>query len=151
RQGALSVRLLGVSISQHDKALSYLRRVTDSMFFEIDMHTGLALSLIRDRRPVRRPGARRLRSEFSLEFPRIELDEGPASLYWYARSGAGMPLLQFLAFYPVIEYYFPAYAQEEPRRRIRAVLKDPTFRIERDADIGRVLSVMAGSGRGFGD
>src|SRR5690606_13796269 len=39
RQGALSVRLLGVSISQHDKALSYLRRVTDSMFFEIDMHT----------------------------------------------------------------------------------------------------------------
>lgn len=30
-------------------------------------------------------------------------------------------------------------------------MKDPTFRNDRDADIGRVLSIVAGSGRGFGD
>lgn len=75
----------------------------------------------------------------------------PISLYWYARSAMGMPLLQFLALYQVIEYYFPTYSQEEARRRIRAVLKDPTFRYDRDADIGRVLSILSGTGRGFGD
>lgn len=62
-----------------------------------------------------------------------------------------MPLLQFLAFYQVIEYYYPTYFQEEAKRRIRTILKDPTFRTDRDADIGKILSTISGHGRGFGD
>jgi hypothetical protein len=60
-------------------------------------------------------------------------------------------LLQFLAFYQVIEYYYPTYSQEEARRRVRSILKDPTFRNDRDADIGKVLSAVTGAGRGYGD
>ena len=151
RNGALSLKLSGIAINQHNKSLELLRRITDSLFFQLDIQNGLMLSLVRDRRPIRRPGRRRVHSEIDLEFPRVEFDEGPISLYWYARSALGMPLLQFLAFYQVIEYYYPTYSQEEARKRIRSILKDPTFRSDRDADIGRVLSIISGSGRGFGD
>lgn len=151
RKGALSVKISGINISQHNKSLEVLRRITNSLFFQLDIQNGLALSIVRDRRPVRRPGRRRAETEIDLEFPKVEFDEGPISLYWYARSALGMPLLQFLAFYQVIEYYYPTYSQEEARRRIRSILKDPTFRNDRDADIGKVLSAVTGTGRGFGD
>jgi hypothetical protein len=51
-----------------------------------------------------------------------------------------MPLLQFLAFYQVLEFYFPIYSQAEAQRKLRTILKDPTFRGDRDADIGKLLS-----------
>lgn len=151
RNGALSVKLSGVVINQHNKSLELLRRITDSLFFQLDIQNGLTLSLVRDRRPMRRSGMRRVQSDIDLTFPRVEFDDGPISLYWYARSALGMPLLQFLAFYQVIEYYYPTYFQEDARKRIKSVLKDPAFRSDRDADIGRVLSIVSGSGRGFGD
>lgn len=151
RQGALSVKITGLNISQHNKSLEILRRITDSLFFQLDIQNGLTLSIVRDRRPVRRPGRRRSEADVDLEFPKVEFDEGPISLYWYARGALGMPLLQFLAFYQVIEFYYPTYSQEEARRRIRSILKDPTFRNDRDADIGKVLSAVTGTGRGYGD
>jgi hypothetical protein len=63
----------------------------------------------------------------------------------------GIPLLQFLAFYQVVEFYFPIYSQAEARRRARAILK-PTFRPDRDADVGRLLSSLHLSRAGtYGD
>lgn len=73
------------------------------------------------------------------------------ALYWYARSAAGMPLLQYLAYYQSIEYYFPTYSEAEGRRRIRGIINNPTFRAEKDADIGRILSAIRAGGAGYGD
>jgi len=151
RMSNLSIKLSGITINQHNKSLDLLRRITDSLFFQLDIQSGLALSLVRDRRSLRRHRKRRSKVEIDLDFPRVEFDQEPISLYWYARSATGMPLLQFLAFYQVIEYYYPTYSQAETRKRIRAILKDPTFRYDRDADIGRLLATLSGGGRGLGD
>lgn len=154
RNGGISIKISGVNITQHNKSLEILRKLSDSLFFQLDMQEGFALTLVKDRRPTRRPGHRPRKGppeRVELEFPKIEFDEGPSSLYWYARSALGMPLLQFLAFYQVIEYYYPTYSQEEARRRVRTILKDPTFRTDRDGDIGKVLTAISGHGRGFGD
>jgi hypothetical protein len=63
-----------------------------------------------------------------------------------------MPLLQFLAFYQVIEFYFPTYSRAEAQRKLKSILKDPTFRGDRDADIGRLLSAVTVSRSGaYGD
>ena len=62
-----------------------------------------------------------------------------------------MPLLQFLAYYQSIEFYFPTYYQAEGRRKIRRILKDPTFRNDRDADVGRILTAIRTSGGSFSD
>ena len=77
----------------------------------------------------------------------MEYDEIPVSLYWYARSATGMPLLQYLAYYQVIEFYYPTYSQAEARKRIKNILKDPAFRPDKDADIGKILSLFNYRGR----
>jgi hypothetical protein len=53
-----------------------------------------------------------------------------------------VPLLQFLAYYQVIEFYFPVYSEHEARRRRRYVLKDPVFDPQSDAALGRLLATI---------
>ncbi len=38
-----------------------------------------------------------------------------------------MPLLQFLAYYQSIEYYFPMYSGREAQEKIKNLVKDPSF------------------------
>jgi hypothetical protein len=145
----LTLSLSGCSIGSHDEAHRLLTRTADALFFQIDMMTGIPVHLERERRR-RHPRRNRPRPDLStaLEYPRNEYDEAPASLYWYGRSASGMPLLQFLAFYQVVEFYFPVYAEAEAKRKLMAILKGPTFRGDREADIGRLLTVIQGSRTG---
>lgn len=151
RDGMLSVKITGLKISQHNHALEYLQKISDSLFFQVDLQNNLGLSLVRDKRPSRRGNSAKTDFNLDIQFPEVEFDQGPISLYWYARNSIGMPLLQFLAYYQVIEYYYPTYSKKEAKRRIQTILKDPTFRKDRDADIGRVLTAISGTGKGFGD
>ncbi len=86
----------------------------------------------------------------TLKFPEMEYDDVPASLYWYARSAVGMPLLQYLAYYQVIEFYYPTYSQAEAKKRIKNILKDPSFRADKESDIGKILSLFNYRGK-WGD
>lgn len=146
-----SLRIEGLSVAHHDEALDILERVANSLFFQLDVEFDVPLGLTRRRR-VRRPfGRRGKRESRDLQFPRTEYDRDPISLYWYARSATGMPLLQFLAYYQTLEFYFPTYSQAEARRKIRNHLKHPSFRPDRDADLARILMAARTSGHGYGD
>lgn len=147
----LSLTLSGLQIDNHDDALAILKKLSNSFFFQIDATIGVALVLAQSRRNrMIRHGHRSGQSK-NLQFPKTEYDEAPLSLYWYARGAMGMPLLQFLAYYQVVEFYFHSYSSEEARRKIQHILKDPTFRLDRDADIARVLTAVDSRGRGYGD
>ena len=140
---SLSLKIQREGVNQHDQAEAILKKLSDALFFQIDLLTDVPLSLGRDRNSPRvRPRKKRRDTQLELKYPSAEYDPAPASLYWYARSAVGMPLLQFLAYYQVIEFYYPTYSQAEARRRLKGILKDPTFRGDRDADIGRVLSAI---------
>jgi hypothetical protein len=148
-----SIRIEGVRIARHDTALEILEKLANSLFLEVDLKLGVPLTLIRERRITSRD--RPLRQELSardLQFPHSEYPSQPMSLYWYARSAIGMPLLQFLAYYQSIEFFFPIYSQIEAQRRVRNILKDPSFSAHRDTDISRLLSaIRTGHGLGYGD
>jgi hypothetical protein len=139
-------------IARHEDYVATLRRVADSFLFQLDVSRGVALGLMQERSRLRklfkRPSSR---GKLDLEFPKHGYDSAPMELYWYARSADQLPLLQFLAFYQVLEYYFHAYSQEDAKRRITQILKDPSFRHDSDAAIGRLLRVASGAGRGYGD
>lgn len=152
RSNGISIFIEGINVSKHDNALHLLEKFSNSLFFQIDVSKGIPLGLVRERRRTRVVRRRREGQDIlDIQFPKTEYDEAPLSLYWYARGAVSMPLLQFLAYYQVIEFYFYAYSQEETRKKLRAILKDPTFRLDRDADIGRLLSTVTTRGRGFGD
>lgn len=146
----ITLKIGGLNVHQHDEVFNYLTVVANSLLFQLDMISDLPLVLKkvvsnRKRSPV--PEA-----VPALIFPKVEFESAPLSLYWYGRSAVGMPLLQYLAFYQVIEFYFPRYSQSEAHRKLKSVLKDPTFRSDKDSDVAKLLAAIHVSKSGaFGD
>lgn len=152
RQMSLTIR--GAQIKHYDATLRLLTSVSSALFFDLDLRLGVSFQLVRDsdRLLVRRSRVGKTDADQVLTFPKYQYDSEPISLYWYARSASGMSLLQYLAFYQAIEFYFPLYSRAEAARRVRNLLKDPGFNANRDSDIGRLLSVVhAGAAKSFGD
>ena len=147
RPRTLSLLITGALVTQHDQALALLERIANAVFFQIDVRYRVAIALIRNRFVNRRPRAvSRVETTGELQFPKSEYDAEPMSLYWYGRSAIGMPLLQYLAFYQVLEFYFPIYAQHDAHRRVKNILRNPAFNAHSDADVSRVLSAIKGAG-----
>lgn len=145
-----SIKIRNCHISNHDLALELLQKIAGSLFLQIDLINGTALTLDRKRKFLRKN--RKASTKVEIEYPRTQYEKAPLALYNYARSAAGMPLLQFLAFYQVMEFYFTIYSQSEAHRRIKTLLKDPAFRINQDADISRLLAtIQSTKSGGFGD
>ncbi|MFE0276699.1 hypothetical protein ACFWZY_32180 [Streptomyces sp. NPDC058992] len=136
----------------HSESLAFLESVGSSILFEFDMNYGIPLTMRRARfTGVRRSRPQIVRSEALPTLPRLCYGQEPLSLYNYARSATGMPLLQFLAYYQVLEYHFPRYSQRDLLDRLRNELRDPRFRPDDDLHLSRILRVSQQSGRGYGD
>ncbi len=147
-----SMTISGLKVTQPEQAIAILEKLSNAYFFEIDLKMGLPLALIKQRSPELRRAAPSRRRSNSLKFPRNEYAQAPMSLYWYARSANAMPLLQFLAYYQSVEYYFPMYSGREAQEKIKHIVKDPSFDPHSDSDIARLLTVIRINGnRGFGD
>ena len=130
-------------------ALKALETISNSLFFQLDIERGVTLALrktFRRRRPVR-PRNSKAGEPANILFPAFEYDSAPISLYWYAKSARGMPLLQFLAYYQVVEYYFSNFAKLEAVRSARKILKHPNFRVDRESDLTKLVASISGSGR----
>ncbi|MFF3300823.1 hypothetical protein [Streptomyces sp. NPDC002908] len=148
-----TLRIKGLSVTRHEAALSLLKRVSDAFFFEVDLIHGVTLKIAPAAPRGRLSGRVRARGSetpASLSRPRSQYAEKPLSLYWYARSTSNMPLLEYLAYYQVLEYYFPSYSRRDALDRLRHELRDPRFRPDDDDDLSRILSLVANSGKGFG-
>lgn len=150
---AWTLRLEGGQYSTHDTAKGALELFANSLFFHIDLTLDLAISLL----PERESGTQRRRSRplasISLSEPKFVYNQEAMSLYWYARTAVRFPLLQCLAYYQILELYFPAYSHAEVQRSVRNLVKDPRFDSENGTDISRIIELVAGGTvkRGFGD
>jgi len=147
-----SIRITGCSLSHHDQALALLEKVANAVFLQFDIRFGIALSLSRARTKWHRPRSSARQSDMSLSPIKAEYDNEVMSLYWYGRGAAGMPLLQYLAYYQILEFYFPIYAQQDAHRRVKNILKSPTFDVHSDNDVSRIVTAVKGvAGRSFAD
>jgi len=145
-----TLRIEGIEVATHDEAVDKLRRVADSLLFQLDLVLELPLALKRHlygKDPWIRS---RSKTAESLPTVRFDYDPKPMSLYWYGKSAAEMPLLQFLAYYQVLEFFFPAYSDVEAQRTLRNTLRNPAFDYMRDADVAKLLGELkvGAGGRG---
>jgi len=144
------LRIEGIGITEHDNALNMLEDLSNSLFMQIDFRFDSALTLGRDRILSRRfsKSRGRLDEDSQLIYPRFSYESTPSSLYWYARSATAMPLLQFLAFYQCLEFFFPRYSRQETIAKIKNVLKNPTFDATNDSHINGILNATVEGRRG---
>lgn len=138
---SLTLTLKGFGCATHEIALSTLERISDTYLLQFDFVTGIAFGLGRTREYTTSSTAtsQAVHALESMVFPSLEYDHAPASLYRYGRSASSMPLLQYLAYYQVVEFYFPTYSDLVARKKVRNILKDPAFRPDREADINQLL------------
>jgi hypothetical protein len=148
---SLTLRIEGTDVSDHDSAVELLERVGNSLLFQIDLSYDLGLTLERERPPfLRFPEWQRTEREDTKPLPRIKFryDREAMSLYWYAKAAGPMPLLRFLAYYQVIEFYYTKYSKSKALTTIRNILKDPRFDTLRDKDIMRVFEAIKINSKG---
>lgn len=139
----ISITIRNAQVHQQDQAIEVLETIADALFFEIDLKYDIALGLQRARTgPTRLRAHTRAAEEVSLQFPRSEYDTEPMSLYWYARGATGLPLLQYLAYYQVLEFYFPIYSDRDVHERVKNILRHPVFDPHSDTQVSRVVRLL---------
>ncbi len=145
----LTIRIEGQELKTHEEASDFLIKIANAVLFQIDLATNIPLHLLMDRqiiRGIRQRKARQDKPEF--QPPKYEYDKEPLALYWYARTSTNMPLLQFLAFYQVMEFYFPLYSFTEAQQRIKNLLKNPLFDTTKDTDVAQIINIIKVSAKG---
>jgi len=143
----LSIEITNSKVKNNQQSVDILKKYSDSLFFSIDTQKNLFLSLVR--RQSKRKYAHLQKNDVSLEFPRNFYENASIDLFWYARSATRMPLLQFLAYYQSIEFHYPAFYNADVGRKVKSILKHPSFRVENESDIARVVAVIKSNGKGF--
>ena len=147
----LTLRLEGVELPNESRAEELLEQLGNSALFGLDRTSGIGLRL------ASYAGRKRRRENHSAQelAHRIttEYDREPMSLYWYARSAEeGLPLLAFLAYYQVLEFYFPQYSRKGALQTLRESLRGLSLDSLRDADLAKVLEVVRTGRKGsFGN
>ncbi|NQX36629.1 hypothetical protein [Herbiconiux sp. VKM Ac-2851] len=76
-------------------------------------------------------------------FPRNEYSSDAKALYWYGNRAAEFPLLQYLAYYQVLELFFESFSRGDAVRRMRGLLKDPAFDPNRAANLLALIDSTA--------
>ena len=140
----VSIVLRGREFSTHDTALSLLESVAAPFLFDLDLKYGLLVTLSMNRRGNARVGPGD-RSESPPSFPRMAYPSDALSIYSYGRSATRFPLLEFLAYYQTLEYFFPRFSREQAVKRLRTLLSDPRFDPTNELQLSKVV-VLAASG-----
>ncbi|MDP9950351.1 MULTISPECIES: hypothetical protein [Streptomyces] len=151
-RGLVTLRLKGKQNKTHDEALAFLESAGNAILFEVDLKYGLSFAFRRMRPAAATRYGRRIRQNATAPtLPRLQYAAEPLSLYRYARSAVGMPLLEFLAYYQVLEYHFSRYSQRDLLDKLRNELRDPNFRADDERHLSRILRITRQPGRGYGD
>ncbi|MEU7176287.1 hypothetical protein ABZ949_32935 [Micromonospora tulbaghiae] len=149
-----SLRISTNNVRGHDQALRLLKEFSNSFFLELDLTHQILLGLAVSTSVLRARRRRARRSQTDsrpLRMPKLKYSHEATSLYTYGRSAAAMPLLEFLAYYQVMEFHFPIYSKRELMQRVRHELLDPRFDAANDAQLARVVSILAGGPRGLAE
>jgi len=91
--------------------------------------------------------------ETELVYPSPPLRIKPAKMYLYARRiSRDLPVVRFLAFYQVIEYFFPVYARMHIVEQLQVMLQSPKFDPHSAPDIEKLVdTIPSGGRRGLGN
>jgi hypothetical protein len=102
-------------------------KVANSLFFQIDLLTDISITLVKEKENrISRETQISMKSssakdETKLLAPKREYDDEAMAYYWYAKNTKGMTLLSFLAYYQVIEFYFPKYSALKAKNHIKGI------------------------------
>lgn len=147
---SFTLKIRNVATGRHDDAVALLEGLSGALFFEIDLLYGGLLQLVRFNRDSLIRARRPKDAATKLRLPKVQYAQEATALYEYGRTAVGTPLLEFQAFYQVIEYFYPLFSRAETLKRLRRQLLDPRFDLHDDSQLNGILAIASQSPRGFG-
>ncbi|MEU5907918.1 hypothetical protein ABZ780_26550 [Micromonospora sp. NPDC047467] len=138
---SLFISGLSSRLRRRERLLEAVQQVADAVLFELWVVHGIAVDLA----PFPRYATLTAMADETKALPMVpglKYSAEAMSLFRYAQSSEKLPLLRFLAFYQVVEYFFPAYAERDTLRRLRQIVIDPTFNADRDSDVARLSQAI---------
>lgn len=154
-----TLKLSNVEVKTHNDAQKLIVKIANSLFFQIERAKDIELVLVKEREySLSRKAKASLNRSTTKDETKLgplgfEYDEEAMAYYWYAKNTNDIPLLQFLAYYQVIEFYFPIFSELEINRQLKIILKDPRFNPDRDTDLIKIIKLIKESngGKSFGN
>lgn len=152
----LTLRIDNCDVSTHDQAKEILERIGFTTVFLLS-EARLPIKNISVEKngiyiPKTRSGSKISSSSLTIKPPYYEYDIQAVSLYLHAKSKETMPLYSFLAFYQVLEYYFPKYSEQKIKSELKRMLKDPKLDIENQSHLNEIINLTKSSRtNSFGD
>ncbi|HIF5676308.1 TPA: hypothetical protein ACX3DF_003021 [Vibrio parahaemolyticus] len=140
-----SLKVTGLNVTSHDQALNIIKTMFSSICFQIDCKTDLPVMLATERSFSRISREKNTLEELQLTTVTQKYDSEALSLYWYAQSALGMPLLQYLALYQVVEFYYPIYSELAAQKKVANALKDPCFNHHSEKDVAKIFNIVKAS------
>lgn len=140
-----SLKITGLNVTNHDQALNIIKTIFASICFQIDCKTNMPLMLATERNFSRISVLNNSTDDLQLTAVTQKYDSEALSLYWYAQSALGMPLLQYLALYQVVEFYYPIYSELAAQKKVSNALKDPCFNFHNEKDIAKIFNIVKAS------
>ncbi|MBK5143418.1 hypothetical protein I2494_06740 [Budviciaceae bacterium BWR-B9] len=142
KSSSTSLKISGLNISTHEQALNIIKTIFASICFQFDCKTNIPLMLAIARNYSRARLSHTSLDDLELTRVNQHYDNEALSLYWYAQSALGMPLLQYLALYQVVEFYYPIYSELAAQKKVANALKDPSFNSHNTKDIARIFNIV---------
>jgi hypothetical protein len=140
-----TLKISGAKTGSTSESVAVVQRLSDAFFFDFDVRYRITLELFE--RPHHQLDAFSRKIAAPAEFPRNRYHPQPAALYRYGRSAGSLPLLAYLAFYQVLEFFFPIFTEEEITRRARQVLASPQFDLNDEVSLLGLVNAIKPSTR----
>lgn len=140
-----SLKVTGLNVTSHDQALNIIKTIFASICFQIDCKTDLPVMLATEKNFTRVNSSTNSMEVLDLATVNQKYDSEALSLYWYAQSALGMPLLQYLALYQVVEFYYPIYSELTAQKKVANTLKDPCFNSHSEKDVAKIFNIVKAS------
>lgn len=145
RTDFLSLKISGLDISNNNEALEALKNISNSIFFQIELITGDIIKITKNFRRKRQTKRDISNGKLKLQFPEFSYEHKPFLLYSHGCNPQSLPINKFLAFYQVIEYYFPIFSKLDARSKVANILRDPMFQKYNTSDHLKLIGVIESS------
>ena len=143
----LLIENINTPIKTQEEAKTLLEKVSYTLFFQLSLLYNIDI-VLSPRKKTRRERNRivRERTGIATDYKDLKLeyeyDEIPMSLYWFAQINKSSPFFMYFALYQVLEFYFPIYSTLLEKTRIQNLIKDPSFNINKDCDVVKLLNII---------
>jgi hypothetical protein len=138
---SLFVAGLSEESRQPERLASVIEDVVNAALFELGVVNGINVEAMEFPR-LEVVTARRFDTGPPPRIPQLRYSPEASSLFRYAQSADRQPLLRFLAFYQVMEHFFPTYTERDTLDRIRQIIVDPSFDSDDRTKLARLAQAI---------